>query len=113
MEDDPNHKRVRGVIHNTTRTILLAALGAASLAQDELAGCIDKLVDRGEMAEADARKLMREVRDRREKNKRKRKSQDGKNAEQPVATKVDVDTLSARIAELSQQIEELKKEKAV
>jgi polyhydroxyalkanoate synthesis regulator phasin len=111
MAEDPNDKQDRGLLYDTTRMILLAAVGAASLAQDELNGFIDKLVDRGEMAEADARKLMREVLERREKMDRERKAQGKKSAAETAATKGDVDALIARITDLTRQIEELKKEK--
>jgi len=58
-------KKSRGTLYDVTRTILLAAVGAASLAQDELTHFVDRLVERGEMAESDARKLVKEVMDRR------------------------------------------------
>ena len=108
MADESNEKKLRGPFYDATRTVLLAAVGAASLAQDEMNGFIDRLVERGEMAEGEARKLVREVLDRREKLERERKKTPGADA----ATKADVEALTARIAELTRQIEELKKAKA-
>lgn len=101
----------RGSLYDATRMILLAAVGAASLAQDEIARFTDRLVERGEMAEADARKLVKEIMDRREKLEKERKQQDKKAAGSPAATKADVEALTARIADLTAQLEELKKAK--
>ena len=102
----------RGPLYDATRTLLLAAVGAASLAQEEMNGFIDRLVERGEMAETDARNLVREVIDRREKLDRERKSQDLKASGATSATKADIEGLTARIAELTRQIEELKQAKS-
>jgi polyhydroxyalkanoate synthesis regulator phasin len=102
----------RGTLYDATRMILLAAVGAASLAQEEMNGFIDRLVERGEMAETDARNLVREVIDRREKLDRERKSQDLKASGASGATKADIEALTARIAELTRQIEELKQAKS-
>jgi len=102
-------KKSRGTLYDVTRTILLAAVGAASLAQDELTHFVDRLVERGEMAESDARKLVKEVMDRRERLERERKQQMEKQATGEGVTKADIEALTARIAELSRQIEELKK----
>jgi len=110
MPEQKVDSKVHRPLYDATRMILLAAVGAASLAQDELSGVLDRLVERGEMAEADARKMMREMIDRREKLARERKSQ--KPAAESAAPSADVEALNARVAELSRQIEELKKEKA-
>ncbi len=101
----------RGPLYDATRMVLLAAVGAASLAQEELNGFIDRLVERGEMAEADARKLIREIGDRRQKLERERKSQEQKAAGSTAATRADIEALTARIADLTRQIEELKQAK--
>lgn len=99
----------RGPLYDATRMLMLAAVGAVSLAQDEMTGFVDRLVERGEMAEADARKLVREIMDRREKIEHDRKQQEQKTSGAAAATKADLDALTARIAELTRQIEELKK----
>jgi polyhydroxyalkanoate synthesis regulator phasin len=106
---EADEKKNRGPLYDATRMVLMAAVGAASLAQDELNGFVDRLVERGEMAENDARKLVREVLDRRDKAEQERKQKARKSAGEPAATKADVEALTARIAELTRQIEELKK----
>ena len=111
MTEDTNEKK-HGPLYDATRMILMAAVGAASLAQDEVSGFVDRLVERGEMADVEARKLVREVLDRREKIETDRKTRAKKSGAEGAATKADVDALTARIAELTRQIEELKKAKS-
>ena len=109
-------KTVRGSLYDLTRTILLAGIGAISLAQDEINIFLDRLVERGEMAEADARKLVREVMERREKLEKEHRQQVAEAKQQAAkpaeATRADIDALNARISELSVQIEELRARKA-
>src|SRR5512133_2421562 len=97
-------ERARGPLYETTRTILLAGIGAVSLAQDEVNIFLDRLVERGEMAEADARKLVREVSERREKleqERRKATRAETSHRAVPAATRADIEALTARVAELS------------
>ena len=105
--------RARGTLYETTRTILLAGIGAISLAQDEINNFLDKLVERGEMADTDARKLVREVMDRRESLERERREQlkerRGARAAATTPTRADIEALNERVAELTRQIEELRR----
>jgi polyhydroxyalkanoate synthesis regulator phasin len=107
-------KTARSSLYETTRLILLAGVGAISLAQEEINLFLDRLVDRGEMAEADARKLVREVVERREKLEKERRQQTAEARQtgqaSPAATRADIDALTARIADLTRQIEELRKQ---
>ena len=103
-------ERSRGPIYETTRTILLAGIGAISLAQDEINNFLDRLVERGEMAEADARKLVREVTERREKMEQERRQRVQEVKTAPAATRADIEALNARVAELTRQIEELRRQ---
>jgi len=103
---------LRGTLYETTRMILLAGIGAVSLAQDEINNFINRLVERGEMAESDARKLVREVMERREKLERERRREEAKGASAAgqQITRADLEALNARIAELTRQIEELRRQ---
>jgi polyhydroxyalkanoate synthesis regulator phasin len=103
--------RQRGPLYETTRAILLAGIGAVSLAQDEVNNLVNRLVERGELAEADARNLVREVMERREKLERERRQQAAGEERQPAATRSDIEALNARVAELTRQIEELRNER--
>lgn len=106
---EPEHPR--GPLYETTRMVLLAGIGAISLAQDEINNFLDRLVERGEMAEADARKLVREVAERREKleHERRQATRTAASSAAPAATRADIEALNARVAELTRQIEELRR----
>jgi hypothetical protein len=52
-------------LYNLSRRVLLASIGAVALAQDEIERFISKLVERGEIAEKDAKKLIDEIREKR------------------------------------------------
>jgi polyhydroxyalkanoate synthesis regulator phasin len=104
-------QRTRGQFYETTRAILMAGIGAFSLAQEEMNNFVNRLVERGELAEADARNLVREVMERREKLERERRQQSVEGRQQAAATRTDIEALNARIAELTRQIEELRNER--
>ena len=108
------NKTVRGSLYETTRLVLLAGVGAISLAQEEINNFLDRLVERGEMAETDARKLVHEVMDRREKLEKERRARTTEihPTASSAATRADIDALNARVAELTRQIEELRQQKA-
>ncbi|HEX9115766.1 MAG TPA: poly(hydroxyalkanoate) granule-associated protein, partial [Anaerolineae bacterium] len=46
---------------DVVRKVLLASIGAVALAQDEVEDFVNKLVDRGQIAEKDGRKLIKDV----------------------------------------------------
>ena len=107
-ETDEKDDTIRESVYDLSRKVLLAAVGAAAIAQDEIDGFVSRLTERGELAEKDARSLMKEVIERRDKVMRERRAES--NRHHPIAaTKADVDALTTKIAELSKQIEELKK----
>jgi polyhydroxyalkanoate synthesis regulator phasin len=106
-------KSVRSSLYETTRLILLAGVGAVTLAQEEVNSFLDRLVERGEMAEQDARKLVREVMDKREKLEQEhRQRAEARRAPKATASKADIEALSLRVAELTRQIEELRQQQA-
>jgi polyhydroxyalkanoate synthesis regulator phasin len=85
-----------------SRKLMLAVVGAAAVVQEELDHFIKRMVERGEIAEQEARTALKEVVEHREKLEVEKK------VEQAAAS--EVETLQARIAELSKKIEEMKKE---
>jgi polyhydroxyalkanoate synthesis regulator phasin len=104
----PDEPVKRTIFYDLSRKILLAAIGAAAVASDEISGYVAKLAERGEIAENDARKLIREVLAQREKLEEEQKVEQVSTS--PAAPdKAQIDALNARIAELSKRIEELKK----
>jgi poly(hydroxyalkanoate) granule-associated protein len=100
-------------LFDAARRVVLAAVGAMALASDEAENFVDKLVERGEIAEKDARKLMKEVTERTAKQIKPTEKQLEKRLEEirstlNVPTKADIDQLSDKIAELTAKVEALK-----
>lgn len=107
-----------GTLVDALRRLLLASIGAVALTRDEAESFINKLVERGELAQKDAEGLVRELQGR----MRQRRSQVrnvGERMESGVEellnrlnipSKRDIDDLSAKIAQLSARVEELRKQ---
>ncbi len=96
---------------DAARKVLLASIGAVALAQDEVEDFVNRLVERGEIAEKDGRKLIREVVEKRRKTTTKevdKRVQDLYDA-MNIPTKADIEALSAKIAALTRKVDELKK----
>ena len=96
------------------RKVLLAGVGAVVLTQEEVEKVINRLVERGELAEQDGKKLFRDVMAKRKKDAKKAEEEMNKQLEELLArmnvpTKSDIDALSAKITALSKKVDELKK----
>jgi polyhydroxyalkanoate synthesis regulator phasin len=102
----PDEPVKRTVFYDLSRKILLAAIGGAAIASDEIANYVTKLAERGEIAEKDARTLIREVFESRQKLEKEQKEVEEQKSNQ--ATQTEIEELNARIAALNQKIEELK-----
>ena len=105
MERNP----VLGMAHK----VLLAGIGAVALTQEEVERFVAKLVERGEIAEQDGKKLVSDVMEKRKKETKKAESELDKRLEDllnrmNVPTKSDINALSAKITELSKKVDELK-----
>jgi poly(hydroxyalkanoate) granule-associated protein len=101
------------VFVDTVHKVLLAGIGAVALAQEEVEEFVGRLVERGEIAEADGRKMMKDVLERRKKQAKKVEELLDKRAEELLArmnipTTDELAALSARIAELTKKVDELK-----
>jgi poly(hydroxyalkanoate) granule-associated protein len=96
------------------RRVLLATVGAAVIAQEEIEALVNRLVERGEIAEKDGKKLVHEMMDKRKSKTTKVEDEISKNIEgvldrMNIPSKADVEALSQKIAGLSKKIDELKK----
>jgi poly(hydroxyalkanoate) granule-associated protein len=114
IEEATNGKEERNQILDAARKVLLAGIGVVALAQDEVEDFVNKLVERGEIAEKDGKKLVREVMDRRKKDAEKAEDEVGKRVEEILArmsvpSKADIDALGEKIAALTKKVDELKK----
>jgi len=99
------------------RRMLLATIGAAAIAQEEIEALVNRLVERGEIAEKDGKKMIHEMMDKRKTKTTKVEDEINKNIESVldrmnIPTKADVEALSQKIAGLSKKIDELKKPSA-
>lgn len=105
-----------GPLFTGLRRALLAGIGALAMAQDEMDEFVGKLVERGEIAEKDGRKLVQELRDRR--RERVHGAEESVEAKvqklldrMHVPTKKDMEDLSAKISMLADKVDELLAEK--
>ena len=98
------------------RRILMAGIGVAVLAQEEIEDFVTRLVDRGEIAENDGRSLISDVLERRKQEiqNNTRKVSDGMDRRVEgvlnslnVPTKSEIASLSEQISELSKKVDEL------
>ncbi len=101
----------RNRFFQASRKVLLAGIGAVALAQDEIEDFVNRLVERGEIAEKDARKLIREVTDKRRKSAEHEldKRLEDLLEQLNVPSKTDIDALGHKITALTHKVEELKK----
>ena len=104
----------RNALTDAARKVLLASIGAVALAQDEIEEFVNKLVERGQIAEQDGKKLIRDVVEKRKKTTRVAEESLDKRVEEllsrmNVPTKADLDALSAKITALTNKVDELKK----
>lgn len=89
--------------------LVLAAIGAVGLAQDSLEHLLNRMVERGELSQKDARKLVSQLRTKRP-NPFSRRMQEMANAmpkPDDLPTKADINSLHDEIAELSAKLDQL------
>jgi len=109
-QEEKSEEKMHSGLYEISRKLLLAAVGAAVIAQEETDHFINRLVEHGEIAEKDARKLMKEMRERREKYVEERKEKWDRHRTTAVSRE-DLEALNLKLADLTKQVEELKKSK--
>ncbi|RME51161.1 MAG: poly(hydroxyalkanoate) granule-associated protein [Caldilineae bacterium] len=95
------------------RKVLLAGVGVVSLAQEEMEDFVNRLVERGEIAEKDARQLLDDVLEKRKKHAKKVEEELDRRFDDlldrlNIPTRADIEELNAKIAALTKKIDELK-----
>lgn len=99
------------------RRVLMAGIGAVALTQEQIEDFVNRLVERGEIADGDARTLMADVVERRKRvvqegSKRAEEQIDrrieGLLARMNIPSKSEIEALSEKIGELSRKVDELK-----
>jgi poly(hydroxyalkanoate) granule-associated protein len=121
-----NGKEAGNSFVELVRKMLLAGVGAVAMSRDEAEQFVNKLVERGELAQKDAEKLLRDVQSRVRQvrpevaNVREQTEKVGSRVEQGmeeflnrlnIPSKRDIEDLSAKIAQLSARVEEIRKQK--
>ena len=110
-EDGPNP------MLEMARKVLLAGIGAMALTQEEIEKFVGKLVERGEIAEKDGRKLIKDVMERRRKKSAEVRSDTEDEFEKRmedvlsrmnIASKSDIDGLNRKITTLTKKLDDLK-----
>ena len=100
-------------LFEAARKVLLAGIGAIALTQETIEDFVSRLVDRGEIAEKEGRKLINEVMAKRKKEAEKGQDELTKRVEtvmdrMSVPSKADIEALSDKITELSKKVDALK-----
>jgi poly(hydroxyalkanoate) granule-associated protein len=108
--EEMEHKSIKESVHKW----FLVILGAVTLAQEEVEGLVQKLIERGEIAEQEGKKLVRDATEKRKVQAKKAEDEVDKRIEEIVSrtgvpTKADIDGLSSQIAALTKKVDELKK----
>lgn len=103
-------------LHRLTRRVLLAGFGAAGLAYDEAKAFVDRLVERGELAQDQARDLMKEVSARHEGRMQGVHGHMRERMERALETldvprRADLEALQKRLDRLTERVEALLKQK--
>jgi poly(hydroxyalkanoate) granule-associated protein len=101
------------------RKVVLATIGAVALTQEELEKFVNKLIERGEIAEHDGKKLIKDAREkRRKKTDEVRSGTEGQIdrrmedilSRMNIPSKSDIESLNQKISTLSDKIDELGQE---
>lgn len=117
IQDETNESG-RNQMVEIARKLLLAGVGAVALAQDEVEAFVNRLIERGEIAEKDGRKLINEVMDRRRKQVEEAQATAKEGVDSRleailhrmnIPTKSDVTALSDKIAALAQKVDQMRK----
>ena len=105
----------------TTRKVLLAGIGAMALAQDEAEAFVNRLVERGELAEKEGKQLIKDMVERRKERAESLTSGAEHDLDvrverilqrMNIPTRNDINALSRQITLLTQKVDELQDESA-
>jgi poly(hydroxyalkanoate) granule-associated protein len=98
------------------RRVLMAGIGVVALTQEQIEDFVNKLVERGEIADGDARNLISEVIERRKKSMQDttKKAEEGFDRQienllsrMNIPSKSEIGSLSEKIEDLSRKVDEM------
>ena len=119
VEEEVVEEKVNPFVEGIRRA-MLASVGAFSLAQDEAEKFVNKLIEKGEIAEKDGRSLLKDLSENRKKRAKEsgqrvsdemEKRMEGLLNRMNIPTKSDIEQLSKKVAELTKKIDALKEQK--
>lgn len=111
--DESDNNEGKSPLLEIARKVLLASIGASAIAKEEIELFINKLVDRGEIAEKDGRILVKEVLEKRKEKFGKAEEEISKLVNKVlqnmnIPSKKDLEELANKLNSITQQIEEIK-----
>ncbi len=103
------------LVLDAMRKVMLASIGAIAITQEELEKLVHKLIERGEIAEKEGKKVMQDAVSRRKKDLDKAEGEVSKNVESllkqiNIPTKADVEELNKKIDILNKKLDSMTKE---
>lgn len=114
---ESNTSETSNTLLESLRRVLMAGIGVAVLAQEEIEEFVTKLVDRGEIAENEGRSLIGDILERRKQEVQERakkatgsvdRNVEGMLSRMNVPTRSDINSLSEQISELSKKVDQLR-----
>lgn len=103
------------------RKVLFAGIGALALTQEEIEKFVNKLVERGEIAEKDGRKLVKDIMEKRRDKTTKFRSEtenelekrmEGLLKKMNIASKSDINKLNRKITTLTKKLDDLEEQRS-
>ncbi|MFZ0548109.1 MAG: phasin family protein [Candidatus Promineifilaceae bacterium] len=120
VEEELTGENGNNALLEMAHKVLLAGIGVVALTQEEVEKFVAKLVERGEIAEKDGRKMVKDVMERRKKQAEEVRSDTGEKVDRRVdemltrlnvPTRDDIDALSKQIATLTRKVDAIQKAK--
>jgi len=113
---DKSDKKERASLYAASRKVLLAAIGGAPITQEEVDEFVDLLVERGYIAEKDGKKLIREVMGKSEERFADAEAELDQRVQDALAhlnvpSQKDIDSLSEKLTNLANKVDEMSKPK--
>lgn len=114
---ESNTSEASNTLLESLRRVLMAGIGVAVLAQEEIEEFVTKLVDRGEIAENEGRSLIGDILERRKQEVQERakkatgsvdRNVEGMLSRMNVPTRSEINSLSEQISELSKKVDQLR-----
>lgn len=118
MEEELTGENGHNAFLDAAHKVLLASIGVVVITQEEVEKFVGKLVERGEIAEKDGRKMIKDVLERRKKQAEEVRSEteekfdkrlDEMLARLNVPTRDDIDGLSKQIETLTRKVNAIQK----